>query len=131
MDLLKISFLVSDTESSHGNPNENSPVQTKWRLRTQSENIFQSFTCDSLSNIDSRREGGTDGLQIIETELDDSSSSAHTPHLETISQAKIRRDVLKHINRMCNPVWAKASEQSLLQYVKILFILCFIKLSLC
>lgn len=106
----------ADMKSSHGNLQENSPVQSRWRSRTLSENVFNSFTCDygdCLTNVETRRDGGPDGCQ--ETEPDASSSSGHATHKEAISQTKIRRDVLKHISRMCNPVWAKASEQSLLQ----------------
>ncbi|KAK6640058.1 hypothetical protein RUM43_008335 [Polyplax serrata] len=107
----------ADTKSSHGNLQENSPVQSRWRSRTLSENVFNSFTCDygdCLTNVETRRDGGPDGCQ--ETEPDASSSSAHATHKEASSQTKIRRDVLKHISRMCNPVWAKASEQSLLHF---------------
>ena len=52
---------------------------------------------------------------IPEAEQEDSGSSALTLQTEFVSHAKVRRDILKHVNRMCNPVWAKGSKQSLLQ----------------
>jgi hypothetical protein len=33
----------------------------------------------------------------------------------TPSKALIRREILKHVMRMCNPVWIKVSKQTLLQ----------------
>lgn len=63
--------------------------------------------------MEPRREEAGDG--IAEAEHDDSGGSVPSLHTEIVSHAKVRRDILKHVNRMCNPVWAKASKQSLLQ----------------
>lgn len=112
-------FFVLDTESSYGNPNESSPISLKWRLRTQSENAFQNYTGgsgDSISNVDSKKDDFTEPSFIQEVEKEDSgSSNAISFQTEFVSHAKVRRDILKHVNRMCNPVWAKGSKQSLLQ----------------
>lgn len=111
--------LRTDTESSYGNQNENSPISLKWRLRTQSENAFQNYTGgsgDSISNVESKKDDFTEPSLIPEAEQEVSgSNSALTLQNEFVSHAKVRRDVLKHVNRMCNPVWAKGSKQSLLQ----------------
>lgn len=110
-------FTFSDTESSQGNPSETSPIQNKWRSKScQNENAFHaSFSCDSPDSCSDSRKEKDNTLQNVDTEMEDSSMSVSTLHKENISQSKIRRDILKHVNRMCNPVWIKASEQALLQ----------------
>lgn len=93
----------TDTDTSQGGLESQSPI-----LLPPSHHKSQSISS-----------GGGGDTVVVNTPIESisSSTSVNVPGYDfcKTSQKLLYRDILKHVNRMSNPVWAKVSKQSLIQ----------------